>query len=182
MPPSYQGEFDGLCGPYAIANALEECCYTDKETIFKLACEALSKRRWPAVLWSGTTFRDMQRMIRACLQNINHIQVRYPFMHSIPESNDIYWEKFDTIFNDQSAMCGIIGVTKPAVHWIVVSRNGNRIDFKDSRAGEPYLRKNRSSLIAGLRRKKTSQWLINRKELIVFSSYDVDILDQSQLH
>jgi len=170
MPPSYQGELDGLCGPYAIANALEECQYTDKEAIFKLACEALSKRRWPAVLWCGTTFGDMQRMIRACLKNINHIQVRYPFMHSIPESNNTYWEKFDAIFNDRSAMCGIIGVTKPSEHWIVVSRNGNRIDFTDSAAGQPYVRKNRSSLIAGLRRKKTSQWLINRKELIVFSS------------
>jgi len=65
-------------------------------------------------------------------------------------------------------MCGIIGLTKPSEHWIVVSRNGHRIDFTDSTAGQPYLRKNRRSLIAGLRRKKSSQWLINRKELIVF--------------
>ena len=171
MLPSYQGELDGLCGPYAIANALKECgslTQEQKANIFKLACETLSKRRWPEVLWEGTTFGDMQRMIRACLGNINHIQVRYPFVRSAPQSNDDYWEKFDSIFNDQSVMCGIIGLTKPSEHWIVVSRNGHRIDFTDSKAGQPYLRKNRRSLIAGLRRKKSSQWLINRKELIVF--------------
>lgn len=168
---SYQGEFDGLCGPYAIVNALEVCgCDHQKETIFKLACEAISRQRWPKVLWDGTTFGDMQRMIKVCLKNINHIEAHYPFMHRVPKSNDIYWEKFDAIFNDQSALCGIIGLTKPSEHWIVVSRNGNRIDFTDSTAGQPYLRKNRTSLIAGLRRKKSSQWLIDRKELIIFSS------------
>ena len=176
MKPSYQGELDGLCGPYAIANAFEECGYPQKEATFKLACEALSKQRWPKVLWEGTTFGDMQRMIKACIKNIDHIKVGYPFMHSVLQSNDEYWNKFDFIFSDDnpSAMCAIIGLTKPSEHWIVVTRSGTRIDFTDSTAGQPYLRKNRSSIIAGLRRRKSRQWLIDRKELIIFSNTSDD--------
>lgn len=77
MKPSYQGELDGLCGPYAIANAFKECGYPQKKATFKLACEALSKQRWPKVLWEGTAFGDMQRMIKACIKNIDHIKVGY---------------------------------------------------------------------------------------------------------
>ena len=47
--PSFQGELDGLCGPYAIVNAFEECGLADDgEAIFKACCKALSAARWPA--------------------------------------------------------------------------------------------------------------------------------------
>ncbi len=52
--PYYQGEFDGLCGMYAIANAYEICGYGDIcAELFQAACDALAPRRWPSVLRIG---------------------------------------------------------------------------------------------------------------------------------
>jgi hypothetical protein len=70
--PKHQGELDGLCGPYAIANALEHCGLDGfkPETVFQSACSALSRRRWPGVLWKGATFVDLQRMIKRCQRDI----------------------------------------------------------------------------------------------------------------
>lgn len=173
--PSYQGELDGLCGPYAIANAFELCgCCTGNEKVFKLACQAFAQRRWPEILWEGTSFHDMQRMIKACIDNVKFAQsyeldVSYPFMKIVPNTNSEYWDRFDEIFDDKAVQCGIIGITLPSAHWIVASRDGSRIEFTDSTAHKSMLRKNRASLYAGERRQKPNQWLIDRKEFIVFS-------------
>jgi hypothetical protein len=171
--PSYQGERDGLCGPYAIANALELCGLADEhDALFRIACRAPKARRWPDLLWAGTSFADLQRMIRACLDSPeNHLGVRacYPFLRSPPATNADYWRRFHTVFDDEEALCGIIGMTSPWAHWIVVRRDGGRLTFADSDPREPYARKNRSSLFAGTRRQKPTQWLIDRRELVVFS-------------
>lgn len=171
--PSYQGELDGLCGPYAIANAFEIIGYDDRQSIFRTACSALAQRRWPQTLWDGTTIGDMKLMISACrkqLQDTDHLVVRYPFLKVPPQTNKAYWERFDEIFDDEFAACGIIGLTHPSYHWIVVGRDGGRLAFCDTSPHRPYVRKNRSSLFAGERRQQPSQWLIDRRELIVFSS------------
>lgn len=168
--PKYQGELDGLCGIYSIINALEECGEVFHEDIFKLACSALGKNRWPKVLWEGTTLKDMQNMLKHCLEKHPNLKVNYPFTKNPPLSNDEYWKRFDEIFADEATICAIIGVTQPSAHWIVATKEGGRIWLSDSKAGEPYKRKNRSSFHAGLRRKKQSQWLLDRKELIILSA------------
>ena len=69
--PAYQGEFDGLCGMYSIANAYESCGYIDHgNQLFQVACSRLAPKRWPRVLWEGTSFHDMMRMIKACQRYI----------------------------------------------------------------------------------------------------------------
>lgn len=134
--PKYQGELDGLCGPYAIANALGACGCAEFDTIFRIACNAVAKNRWPKLLWDGTTFGDLERMIRACLDEVGGgVSVRYPFKKRVPKSNKDYWISFEAIFNpDSQAVCGVIGLTRPSSHWIVVSRDGNRLLFIDSGA------------------------------------------------
>jgi hypothetical protein len=170
--PSYQGSLDGLCGPYAVANALEQCGLADDhEALFRLACSAPALTRWPNVLWLGTSFADLQRMIKACLDseaNTVGLEARYPFWRDPPESNAAYWARFDSIFEDEKVVCGIIGITRPMMHWIVVSRDGRRLLFTDCSPSQPYQRKNRSSLFAGQRARKPNQWLIDRRELVVF--------------
>ena len=91
---AYQGEYDGLCGMYAIANAFMECGIEDGEEIFKTACSALARNRWPQVLWEGTTFMDMQRMIHACRRKhgIRSIKPEFPFWENEPTSNRDYWK------------------------------------------------------------------------------------------
>ena len=82
--PAYQGEFDGLCGMYAIANAYELCGHGDhSDQLFRVACGAVAPTRWPKVLWDGTSFQDMVRMIKACQRDISQerlasVVVRYP--------------------------------------------------------------------------------------------------------
>jgi hypothetical protein len=174
--PKYQGELDGLCGPYAIANALEACGLKGHyEAMFQTACEALARSRWPALLWDGTGYGDLQRMIRACLSsphNSKAVTVSYPFQHKPPSTNRDYWTQFDALFAEPAVRCAIIGLTQPRAHWVVVTRDsgdGGRLRFTDSDARNPGPRKNRTSLFAGERRQRPTQWLIDRKELAVFS-------------
>ncbi len=99
--PVYQGELDGLCGPYAIANAFE-LCGESPDQAFQMACSAIPRARWPDVLWEGTTFFDIRRMIKKCLLAAqgtpNRITVQYPFLKNEPATNAKYWQGFDQIF------------------------------------------------------------------------------------
>ena len=168
----YQGCLDGLCGEYSIANAFIQCGFQD-EDYFQTACRAVARRRWPEVLWEGTTFGDMKRMIRRCLlvhDELADVAVSYPFSRRPPDTNDAYWERFDRIFADPDVRSAIVGLEKPDPHWIVVLRDGQRLLFVDSNPFRPRVRKNRKSLHAGERRRSKNQWLINRSELIAFRS------------
>ncbi len=170
--PKYQGELDGLCGPYAIANALEVCGLHVFEDAFRFACLALSDRRWPDVLWEGTTLGDLQRMLKRCkaeIPEMEAITITYPFLKAPPSTSKQYWQEFNQFFRpDSSAICAIIGLNRPSCHWIVASRDGSRIMFADSRAGAQLVRKNRNSLHAGERDGNPNRWIIDRKDFILF--------------
>lgn len=168
--PYYQGNLDGLCGQYAIANAFELCGY-GHEDCFQAACRGLAPRRWPAALWDGTSFDDMKNMIANCrheFRELSDITVRYPFRQDSPHSNKTYWTRFDKIFENETVRCGIVGLVKPVSHWIVVRRDGQRLEFVDSSPYKPETRKNRKSIYAGERRRSKNQWLIDRRLLITF--------------
>lgn len=169
---SRQGELDGLCGPYAITNALMYLGHQgDRGEVFQTACSAISRSRWPALLWEGTTFGDLKKMIGACLTGATvGIEVSYPYWLAAPSSNAAYWQDFDTIFNgdDEDVVCGIVGITRPSDHWLVIIRDGGRIVFLDSDAHWPSKRVNRTSLYAGERGPRSKKWIINRRELVVF--------------
>ena len=171
----YQGGLDALCGQYAIANAFMQYGFQDGR-YFETACRAVARRRWPDVLWEGTSVGDMRRMIRRCLRvhdELSDVTVSYPFWRDPPGSNEAYWKRFDGTFGDPSVRFAILGLEKPDPHWIVVFRDGQRLLFVDSNPFRPRVRKNRKSLHAGERRKSKNQWLINRRELIAFRSEDL---------
>lgn len=172
--PNYQGQLDGLCGPYAIVNAFEHCGYEESETIFKAACEASATRRWPALLWEGTTFGDLKKMVSNCRKAIGgapELKVSYPFVSKIPPSPAEYWKRFDALFAERpNACCMIVGLTRPSSHWIVAYREGRgtRITFVDTDPHKPYQRKNRSMLHPGVRNGHPKKWIIEKSELILF--------------
>lgn len=174
--PAYQGEYDGLCGMYAIANAFGVCGYGEDACaqLFEVACSALPQRRWPSVLWEGTDFGDMKRMIRACRQFMESNDwdatlVCDAFSYDEPSDNKTYWRRFDEIFRNENVYCGIVGRTEPSPHWIVVTRaSDRRVWFLDSDAKRPVFRKNIKSLHAGQRRRSHTQWRLCRDELLVF--------------
>lgn len=168
---SFQGSLDGLCGPYAIANALLACGLSDAEALFEKACSAPSRKRWPALLWEGVTFGDLQRMVRACLgpeTNPDGVSATYPFLKNPPRTNAEYWRRFDAIFDESDAICAIVGLKSPWMHWMVVERHGQRLRFTDSDPLNPNPVKNRGSLHAGSRPARKSQWVVEPKELVVF--------------
>ncbi|WP_139790511.1 hypothetical protein [Rhizobium rhizosphaerae] len=177
--PKYQGELDGLCGIYAIINAYEECGLIDDgnvhDEIFKTCCRALSHSVWPDLIWDGSVFPQLQKMIAACRTHVPavmKVKISYPFRRRSPSSNNEYWERFDELLTEgeDEIKCAVIGTTRPSRHWIVAARDGSRIYFSDSTAGRPIVRKNRSSLFAGERHANRNVWLLDRSELIVFSA------------
>lgn len=171
--PNYQGQLDGLCGPYAIVNAFEHCGIERSDEIFQAACAALATRRWPKVLWEGTTIGDLKRMVKHCRESVSgaaSIKTSYPFSRNPPNSNQSYWEHFDQLFVDRpNARCMILGLTRPSYHWIVAHReSGTRVSFADTDPRKPFQRKNRSMIHAGSRNGHPKKWIVDRSELILF--------------
>jgi hypothetical protein len=171
--PKAQGDLDALCGLYAIANAFDICGFPRFRDVIKESCNALAESRWPATLWEGTSFSDLQRMIKRCraeIDGLEGVEVKYPFSKSTPTTNDEYWNRFGEFFEGNDATrCAIIRTFKPENHWIVAIPDGGRIAFIDSTAGNSSFRKNLSTLHAGERRKHPQNWLIDRRELVLFS-------------
>lgn len=167
----HQGGLDGLCGVYAVVNAAYLCGVKDQEAIFKAACRAIPRKRWPNPLWNGINFNELKVMARRSVRDLpdRRIRVRSPFQRTPPRDNETYWKKFDAIFEDEGTVCAIMGVEYPTMHWIVARKDGRRVSFADSRAGKLLFRKNRASLYAGRRALTPSQWRINPGELLVFS-------------
>lgn len=176
--PAYQGEFDGLCGMYAIANAYEICGFNDsREELFMVACNVLAQSRWPGVLEDGTTFRDMQRMISQCQTQLEDqydenklVSVTYPFSRNVPRNDKEYWNRLHQICSSDEVYCCIVRRTKPSSHWLVTyPYTTRRVHFVDSDPFDPEFGKNRGSLYAGNRRRRRNQWRFDRHDLIVFS-------------
>ncbi|MBE0704161.1 MAG: hypothetical protein IH582_13505 [Afipia sp.] len=168
--PAYQGSLDGLCGLYAMANALWICGYDDGEAVLREAAKGLPKSRWPDALF-GTYFADMQRIARhlRTANGFERVRIRFPFARNTPRSDAEYWVRFDALFEQPDARCAIIGIEDPWQHWIVAGPDGTRIQLMDSTAENQLVRKNRKSLHAGSRGRKSAQWLINPRQLILFS-------------
>ena len=172
--PKLQGDLDGMCGLYAIANAFETCGISRKalDCVFEASCNSIPQSRWPATIWEGTEIGDLQRMIKACRENIaglSHITVTYPFQRTAPKTNDEYWRAFDALFEQRGAVCCIVGVVKPRYHWLVASRKSqDRLAIVDSnRRGYPFLVK-RSSIFAGYRGHPNYNRVFERNQIILF--------------
>lgn len=176
---AYQGEHDGLCGPYAIVNAFARLGYSDSdsaELIFQTACSAIPKKRWPNVLWEGTTIDDMRKMITACQTKLDGLQstVSYPFIDGkAPRTNKEYLTRFDDQLKHGHVNCAILGRKRPSAHWIVVFRIPNRKSFffLDTDPRRSTVIKRPKSVYAGKnqRRNIPNAWQFDFQEFIVFS-------------
>ena len=177
---AYQGSLDGLCGPYAIVNAYHQCDIEEDwlgEDIFAIACMAI--KGWPQVLWEGTSFGQMIKMLKACQRALQSayeeadtnysIKVKYPFRKNAPGSNKEYWKRFDKIFVRDDVICGIIGMEVPSEHWFAFDKRAKTLTVFDSTHPSDHgMRRLRiEDIHAGVYEKK--RYVINPRELIVFS-------------
>ena len=174
---AYQGELDGLCGPYAIVNAFILCGvseeWLEEQDIFNISCAAI--KGWPNVLWEGTTFGHMKKMLKACTTVVNEayngagddfrVKIQYPFNKRIPKTNKEYWSRFHEIFPDDDVMCGILGMESPVYHWIAFDKKKTLSVF-DSAAKGGFRQIKLADIHAGVYKKK--KYVVNRQELIVF--------------
>jgi hypothetical protein len=169
----YQGELDGLCGMYAIVNAIQLCDSTvDVNEIFQLTCQGLAQSRWPAVLWEGTSLPQLQRMAKNVTRQYPQFTVKYPFSKKAPSNPQAFWDEFDRIFENETAKCAIVRVAEtlgaPMHHWTVIHPNGQKIQNTDSTANAQHASKLRKSFHPGERRKSTRQTLVIKEDLMVF--------------
>lgn len=139
--PHRQGSLDGLCGMYAIVNALRTASgvEADADEIFATACLALTRSRWPKVLWKGTGLGDMRNMIAACIakHGYGRLRVRYPFLRTKPSSNKEFWEKLEDAFAEHDATCAIIRLNEPFEHWLVIGLDGGGGSKFSTATGRP---------------------------------------------
>ena len=176
-----QGTLDGLCGPYAIVNAYDQCeieeGWLGEDDIFAISCSAING--WPDVLWEGTTFTQMITMIKACQKALSRayndadceypISVSYPFRKKTPKTNKEYWKRFNKIFSRDEAICGIVGMERPSEHWFAFSKRPKTLSVYDSaNFSERGIQRIRlENIHAGVYEKR--RYLFCRKEFIVFS-------------
>lgn len=195
---AYQGHLDALCGPYAIVNAYELCdeqCKINKklckinekwrnenkdisEEIFQNACKAI--KRWPNILWEGTTFRHMQKMLKVCQEDMKFfydktdhypIKIEYPFDNTTPKTNKEYWSHFTRIFDRPNVICGIALREYPDndYHWFAFRKKKKTLDVFDStHPSENPVRQLRIANIHAGKYQKGKKVVISRRELIIF--------------
>lgn len=171
----FQGSLDGLCGLYAISNSFDKAG-VDPGAVFETAARALGKSKWPDVLFSGTTIRDMQVMLKRCSEEYGVLRASYPFLNpkSTPKTNNEYWDRFFEVTSDDDVLCCIAGVEEPSYHWIVIEPDGGRVRFTDSSHENQNFRKNVTTIHAGKRRKSNSHWRLDRSQLIVLKFCDLE--------
>lgn len=167
-----QGELDGLCGMYAIVNALRKMGVSREEEVFQICCEALPDSRWPATLWEGTTLRDSEIMLKQCrkanVKGVDGISISYPFRRVEPRSSGEFWIQFRELFQDnRRKKCAILGLTEPSMHWLVATPKESGIVFNDSGVRKT-VKVPQNMIYAGRRRTGNESHRIERKEVILF--------------
>ena len=177
---AYQGKLDGLCGPYAIVNAYDRCGLTEDwlgQDLFNITCLAVDG--WPAILWEGTSFRQLRKMLTACQKELEkayketgekfHIKVEYPFSgNRRPKSNREYWMRFEELYSHDDVVCGILGMEDPHQHWVAFENKRISLSIFDSDAKGERWRIKKGDIHTG--RRCLRKYLINRCELVVFRS------------
>lgn len=175
---AYQGNLDGLCGPYAIVNAFDRCGLDEEwvgKHVFRIACLAVGG--WPRTLWRGTEFSQLKTMLKACTKESRkaysvageefHVNVEYPFSGARqPRSDREYWLRFDKLCARDDVVCGILGIEHPYRHWVVFRESGKSLTMFDSGDRGRRWRIAKKKIHAGRRNRKN--YRVNRDELVLF--------------
>ena len=174
MSPKEQGDLDALCGVYAIVNAFTYVGVNDRfaKHLFKRAIQGLAKSRWPDVLFEGTYFKDLKKMIQNCQKSGERsgalqVQVSYPLEEDVPANDASYWQRFDEFFAQNTAgKCAIIGLPH---HWMVVVPHGtSKLMVIDSDASNSMKLIQRNRFSAHDRSPSADRIKIVRNELVLF--------------
>jgi len=139
--PRLQGDMDGLCGIYSILNAttyLSPRPLDDKEEEALFWALASSIKRWPHVLKTGLTVREIPKAVKTAskwLQKSRGATLEC----SLPFKSKKYDGDWDRFFDDlhqniaDPLTAAILGLVEPLEHWTVATEvKKQRIMLKDS--------------------------------------------------
>jgi hypothetical protein len=175
-----QGALDGLCGQYAVVNAFTELhaaeTYAEQAALFKAACHAIAKKRWPGAVQAGTSFYDLKAMIAAAQKKAGDaVTVSYPFENGVAPKRRAadYLAQLLDLVPRAGKGCAILCIRRASDawedHWIVARRRGGRLQFIDSvdQRGGTITTRNPASLRVGALRKQDSHWYLPAKDQVV---------------
>jgi hypothetical protein len=126
--PVSQGDLDGFCGLYSIINALTllfpSSMNSDaRDKIFYVIARSLPAIRWPAVLWDGTTAKDVGKMLDAARSAMKHtFQWERPFDKHLKIANFEEFRHELKIRIEGDDAFAIMGISKPWEHWSCAHR------------------------------------------------------------
>ncbi len=170
----FQGHLDGLCGIYAVVNAVRllfpRALDDDKaEALFKQALLSI-KRSLPQAVWDGTDKPEMRRMINAACMFVSKdtsfpgaLDYRFPFRRGRFKRIDAFWEELDPMLA-QDGRVAILGFGEPDPHWTLVHRTTEKqLVLADSSIYKTLSRR-RVTLAATPRK---TQWILDPQETLL---------------
>src|SRR5260221_5483830 len=109
--PLQQGDLDGLCGAYALVNAVTRLLHTkgfhrdDANRLFQRLCRTLHRRqRMPQAVWRGTHIDDIDSMLRTVRRLLRKnfaitLGVAHPVDDRTPRKEDKFFRLLSHAFN-----------------------------------------------------------------------------------
>jgi hypothetical protein len=132
--PLQQGDLDGLCGAYALVNAVTRLLHNkgfhrdDANRLFQRLCRTLHRRqRMPQAVWRGTHIDDIDGMLRTVRRFVREnfavtLVVSRPFDQGVPRKKDRFFRVLSKSFNSiDERKVAVIGLDRPGFHWTIAT-------------------------------------------------------------
>jgi hypothetical protein len=132
--PLQQGDLDGLCGAYALVNAVTRLLHNkgfqreDANRLFQRLCRTLHRRqRMPQAVWRGTHIDDIDGMLRTVRRFVREnfavtLIVSHPFDSGVPRRKDRFFRVLSESFTSKDERkVAIIGLDRPGFHWTIAT-------------------------------------------------------------
>lgn len=132
MRPAKQGQFDGLCGIYAIVNAIEMTGLTGPRSelhrkLFTRMALDLPTDKLRSAIEYGLEANDLMRVARRSFRWMRHkheidLRIMRPYPDTVFDSCDFYLEVL-RLWTEEPRTAVIVSVAMPGIsHWTVVRR------------------------------------------------------------
>jgi hypothetical protein len=132
--PLQQGDLDGLCGAYALVNAVTRLLHNKgfhrdhANRLFQRLCRTLHRRqRMPQAVWRGTHIDDIDGMLRTVRRFVREnfavtLVVSRPFDQGVPRKKDRFFRVLSKSFNSiDERKVAVIGLDRPGFHWTIAT-------------------------------------------------------------
>ena len=144
--PLQQGDLDGLCGAYALVNAVTRLLHDrgfarpEANRLFRGLCRALHRRqKMPQAVWRGTYIEDVDAMLRTAQRFVKQnfglrIRIERPFEGLEVRRKDRFFKELGDRFGAiEGRKVAIIGLDRPDFHWTIAADvNERHLQLYDS--------------------------------------------------